>query len=223
LTTDPGGIGYPRPVGRRDVQRVAEDLVRWLEGEGDCELEPGLSPAEIDRAESTLGIRMPSQWRRVLGLAHPVARAKPPRGADGVLRWTPYPDWRLRDEAYTAELVHRPAEGVRFDVEHSGFWWLDWGAPPVDVAGRLSVARARLAEAPRLTPLRGNWYVGPADDSPVFSIQQTDLYVPALSLADIVSGRDQSSVRPDDYPIGAVPFWSDLHAFSQLGVVPGTD
>jgi len=79
------------------------------------------------------------------------------------------------------------------------------------------VARELLEWTPRLTPLQGTLYVGPTDDSPVFSINQTDLYVPALCLADLVNCRGQDSVTPDDYPIGRVRFWSELHKWSQIG------
>jgi hypothetical protein len=198
-------------------QRVAEELAHWLARTGDCELEPGLTSAEIERAEGAFGLEMPPLWRRVLALVHAKSLPKPPRGPDGVLRWVPYPDWRLRDVAGTAELVRRPVDGVLFDVEHNDFWWSDWGEKPSDPAGRLSVARELLERAPRLTPLRGNHYVGPTDASPVFSINQTDLYVPALCLADLVHGRGQDGVAPENFPIGRVPFWSELHHWSQLG------
>jgi hypothetical protein len=204
-------------MGGHEQQRVADGLARWLELDGDCDLEPGLTAVEIERAERVFGIEMPPLWRRVLGLVHPVSLPKPPRDPDGVLRWTPYPDWRLRDEAGTAELLRRPVDGVLFDVEHNDFWWIDWGGIPSDLAGRLSVARELLERTPRLTPLHGNLYVGPTDDSPVFGINQTDLYVPALCLADLVNGRGQGSVTPDEYPIGRVRFWSELHKWSQIG------
>ncbi|OLF16264.1 hypothetical protein [Actinophytocola xanthii] len=195
----------------------AEKLVRWLADRGDCELEPGLTTAELDRAQERFDIEMPPLWRRVLHLAHPVALPVPPRGDDGVLRWVPYPDWRLRDEDATQQLVDWPAEGVLFSAEYGSFWWRGWGERPSEKARRPAVAGERLAEAPRLTPLRSNWYVGSADDSPVFSIHQIDLYVPALSLADIPSGRTQDEVPNDQWPIGHVPFWSELHMWSQIG------
>lgn len=204
-------------------QHSAEDLVRWLERSGDCRLEPGLTPAEIDHAEQAFGIQMPPLWRRVLERVHPVSLPKPPRDTDGVLRWVAYPDWRLRDEPGTAQLVDRPVGGVMFDVEQNGFWWhATWGEPPTELPRRLSVARERLAEVPRLTPLRGNLYVASTDESPVFSINQADLYVPALRLADLPSGPSQDVLSKTDYPWGDVPFWSDLHAWSQYDIVPDT-
>lgn len=204
-------------MGADEQHRAAEELARWLELDGECVLEPGLTAVEIERAERVFGIEMPPLWRRVLGLVHPVSLPVPPRDPDGVLRWRPYPDWRLRDESTTAQLVRQPVDGVLFDVEYKDFWWLDWGGIPSDLAGRLSVAGEMLARAPRLTPLHGNLYVGSTDDSPVFSIHQTDLYVPALSLADLVDGRGEKGLTPADYPIGRVRFWSELHRWSQIG------
>lgn len=192
-------------------------LVAWLRAQRDCALDDGLSAGELDRAEQRFGIRFPPLWRTVLGQVHPIALPKPPRDEDGILRWTAYPDWRLRDEAGTRDLIERPVEGLLFDVEHAGFWWTAWGPRPDDLASRLSLAAARLSEVPRLTPLRGNLYVAATDDSPVFSIVQADLYVPAVTIADLPAARGQGAVPLADWPIGAVPFWSELHAYSQLG------
>jgi hypothetical protein len=183
-------------------------LLDWLGARTDCELAPGLDEAELDRAEQVFGITMPPLWRAVLRRAHPV----PGLGAKRV-----YPDWRLGDEQGTHALVRRPVEGVLFDVEQNGFWWHDWGPAPGSAAERLALAGRHLATVPRLTPLMGHWYVGSEDDSPVFSIVQTDLYVPARTLADLPAGRSQDGVAPEEYPIGAVPFWSELHAYSALG------
>jgi hypothetical protein len=62
-------------------------------------------------------------------------------------------------------------------------------------------------------------YVGSVDQSPVFSIVQTDLYVPALTLESFVAGTSQSEsgISIENYPLGDVPFWTLLHAWSQVG------
>jgi len=148
---------------------------------------------------------------------HPSALPKPPRGDDGVLRWTAYPDWRLRDETGTRDLIDGPTHGLLFDVEHSEFWWAAWGPAPDDIATRAEQASSRLATVPQLLPLWGNLYVGPTDDSPVFSIVQAELYVLAVTIADPRPAGDQGAVPLDDWPIGTVAFRSELHAYSQLG------
>lgn len=192
-------------------------LDAWLRSQDDCVLEDGVTPAELARAETVFGIRFPPLWRQVLARVHPVGLPKPPRAQHGVLRWTAWPDWRLRDEPATRALIDAPVRGLWFDVEHNDFWWTDWGTRPDTTAARLAVATERLAEVPRLVPLRGHMYVADTDDSPVFDIVQADLYVPALTVADLATGRDQDQLPLQDWPVGAVPFWSELHAYSQLG------
>lgn len=200
-----------------DNDGVVSALVGWLEQRTDCLVEPGLSADEIAHAEATYGLNMPPVWKAVLVRAHPIALPRPPRGKDGILRWMSFPDWRLRDPSDTRRMVEAPVVGLMFDVEKNDFWWRAWGPRPDVMAERLSVARAQLALVPRLTPLWGHQYVGSEDDGPVFSIVQADLYVPALNLFGLLDGRSEDPVPPEDYPIGRVPFWSDLHAYSQVG------
>lgn len=199
------------------MEDVADALADWLRNDRDCRIEPGLTADELSRAQEAFGLAMPPLWQAVLQRVHPVDLPVPPRSPDGVLRHIRYPDWRLRDEPGTRGLVEAPVTGLLFDVEHSGFWWNEWGQRPASLEDRLRVARDRLAAVPRLTPLRGHWYVGSIDDSPVFSIVQADLYVPALTLNDLISGRSEEPLQVEDYPVGDVPFWSELHAYSQIG------
>ncbi|MBV9315565.1 MAG: hypothetical protein JO100_17950 [Pseudonocardia sp.] len=187
---------------------ITEGLLEWLRRRNDCQLDPGLTQDELDHAQRVLGLTVPPQWRAVLRQAHPVMK----RGA-GVR----YPDWRSPEDPATRALVAAPVEGVLFDVAENGFWWYGWGPVPDTAERRLELARDRLAALPRLTPLMGHCYVADSDDSPVFSIVQGDLYVPALTLADLPAGRGQDGISEDEYPIGSVPFWSELHAYSQLG------
>lgn len=200
-------VGYRPDMARTDPELVAE-LVEWLREQPNGTLTPGLTEAELVRAERAYGLSMPPLWRAVLGRTCPISRPGGP---------TAYPDWRREDDPGTRELVERPVRGLLFDVEENGFWWHGWGGAPKRAAQRVALARRRLAEVPRLTPLVGHLYVGPDDESPVFSIVQADLYVRALSLADLRAGRDQRAVPAERYPIGSVPFWSELHAYSQLG------
>lgn len=181
---------------------VVDALVGVLRAQ-DSRLEPGLDAAELERAEAAFGLRFPPLWRAVLTRVHPVSPDDPGR----------YPDWRLREGSSTAELVGRPVAGVLFDVEHNGFWWTSWGPRPVDPATRLAAAREELVAVPVLVPLWGHRYVAPSEHSPVFSIVQTDVHVPALTLADLVTGRGQADAA--GWPVGDVAFWSLLHAYSQ--------
>jgi hypothetical protein len=108
---------------------------------------------------------------------------------------------------------------VLFDVERNGFWWRAWGDPPEDNKDRTEKARSELVQVPTLTPLWDHRYAGSTNDSPVLSIVQTDLYIPALTLRGMVSGSAQTAddLSPEQYPIGDVPFWSLLHAYSAMG------
>jgi len=194
-----------------------EPLLAWLSTHPVCHLEDGLSDHELDQAEQHFEIRFPPLWRTILSHVHPIALPRPPRGEDGILRWTDYPDWRLRDEAATRDFIDAPVNGLLFDVERSDFWWTAWGTRPDDIPARLSHTSDRLAAVPRLVPLWGHLYIASTDDSPVFSIVQADLYIPALTITDLPGGRNQDAVPVGDWPIGTVAFWSELHAYSQLG------
>jgi len=153
---------------------------------GDWRCEPGLEEIELRRAEQHVGLAMAPLWREVLRLVHPVPLPEPPRDADGILRWTRVPDWRLRDLDGLAFLVDGPVEGALFDVEHNEVWLPDWGARPASLDEALDVARAELGRSPLLTPLWNHLYAGPSDDSPVVSIVQTDILVVADTLTDFI-------------------------------------
>lgn len=196
----------------RAVTDTAHQLADWLTRRPNGVCEPGLTDAEIDRAQDVFGLTFSPLWRGVLRLVHPTARS-----GTSHLDWRSYPDWRLRHEAPTRRMITAPVEGLLFDVEHNDFWWNAWGSPPATTTDRLQVARCELAEVPRLTPLWGHRYIAETDDSPVFSIVQADLYVPAVTLGGLLDERSQNRMPVTSFPIGRIPFWSELHAYSQLG------
>lgn len=204
----------------------AQTFAAKLRARPDCRSEPGLTADEIRRAEDHFQLAMAPLWREVLSFVHPVELPEPPRGADGIRRWkTRFPDWRLRDIPATQSLISRPVEGVLFDVEQSGFWWRAWGDAPEDIGERIKKARSELVRIPKLTPLWGNLYAANTDDSPVFSIVQTILYIPALTLAGMVreTAQTEDDLPVERFPIGDIPFWSLLHAYSQTGHVTRFD
>jgi hypothetical protein len=210
-----GGVTSDKAAhGKPASSDCAGKLVAWVRGLADCVLEPGLSDTEISEAQVEFGVAFPSAWKEVLKAVHPVSI---PRDPDGIRNWVPYPDWRGREADATHQLVERPIEGILFDVEHNGFWWRAWGPNPKELDERLNVAARQLAAVPRLAPIRSHWYVGVQDGSPVLSIVQTDIWSPATTLCDLPNGRDESGVPLEDYPLGKVPFWSELHAWSQIG------
>lgn len=193
---------------RAPRDRTVDRLVEWLDRHPGCSMGDGLSPAEIDAAERVLDIAIPPLWREVLRTVAPVP----------LVHGGPHcPGLGEPESPATRRWVESPVHGLLFDVEHNDFWWRAWGPRPDDASDRLAAARERLAEVPRLTPLVGHLYVAGHDDSPVFSIVQADLHVPATTLAGLTTGAGQDSVDIDRWPIGDVPFWSELHAYGQIG------
>jgi len=70
-----------------------------------------------------------------------------------------------------------PWEGIAFDIEHN-FWWPAWGTRPTVLSEALIVAKAAMAQVPRLIPVYGHRYL-PSEPhlagNPVFSVVQTDI------------------------------------------------
>jgi len=192
---------------------AANKVAEWLAADPHGSVEAGLSEDRLHRAEDLFGLAFPPLWRAVLGLVHPIRRYVAVQS--GYQSPSNCPDWRLRDEARTRLLIDAPAEGVLFDVEENGFWWNAWGNRPEQTEDRLVVARQELARVPTLIPLFGYLYIAGVDDSPVFRIIQADVGVSAVTLADLTDDRAAVAVAAAGCPVGQVPFWSELHAYSQ--------
>jgi hypothetical protein len=196
-----------------------DELVAMLDADERCTLEPGLGEQELVAAEQELGHPLPALWRRVLEQVHPFQLPQPPRDADGVLRWTRFPDWRLRDVEALRWMLAGPVDGVLFHVRE-GFWWTPWSEPPADVEHRVALAGNLLAQAPKLTPLWAHWYLTGGDDPSVLSVASTDLCMPALQLSALPAGRRwEEDEDVAAYPLTDEPFWGLLHAWSQVGHV----
>ncbi|MFC4069913.1 hypothetical protein [Actinoplanes subglobosus] len=195
---------------------IARRIAEWLSAWPHRAAEPGLSDTELHRAEETFELTFPPLLREVLTLIHPIRRPVAPQPG---IHQSPstIPDWRLRDVERTRLLIDIPADGVLFDVEDedNDFWWHAWGPRPETLPERMAVAERELARVPRLIPLMGHLYVAASDDSPVFSVIQTRVYLYAVSLADL--GDDEArtaAIRSATWPVGTVPFWSELCAYA---------
>lgn len=133
---------------------------------------PGLTVAELARAEAFVGASFPPDLRSFL--------------SEGLPLGTGFPNWRDPASDGTRDQLDWPFEGIAFDIEHNAFWWHDWGSRPPDLSEALEVARARVAEAPRLIPVKGHRYL-PAEPevagNPVFSVYQTDIILYGVDLA----------------------------------------
>lgn len=190
---------------------IASRIADWLSTGPHRAGEPGLSEIELRRAEETFGLTFPPLLREVLALVHPV-----PQPVYGIQRSpSSTPDWRLRDVERTRTLIGIPADGVLFDVEDNDFWWNAWGPRPEDIPERMAVAQREMARVPRLIPLLGHLCVAASDDSPVFSLIQTRVGLFAVSLADVSDDEARTAgLRSATWPVGTVPFWSDLCAYA---------
>lgn len=193
---------------------ISGRIAEWLSTGPHRVGEPGLSEAELRRAEETFGLAFPPLLREVLALVHPVPRQIAPQ--PGIYQApSQVPDWRLRDVERTRTLIGIPADGVLFDVEENDFWWNAWGPRPEATPERLTVAKRELARVPGLIPLFGHLCVSASDDSPVFSLIQTRVSLYAVTLADL--GDDEArtaAVQSATWPVGTVPFWSELCAYA---------
>ena len=198
-------------VGRSIARRYA-----WhLRARRDCVCQRGLSRAELDRAQEHFGVVFPPVWCEVLRIVHPVAARYPTLNRDGVPYSTEFPDWRIRNESATRDLIDRPIEDVVLDVGQNAFWWKAWGAAPETLEERVARARHQLASAPRLTPLWSGTYVASTNGSPVFRIQQTEVNITWLRFVDMIADRPQQETQP--YQVGDISFWSLLSGYSQYG------
>ncbi len=164
-------------------------------------LAPGLTPTELAQAEAIIGANFPADLRSLLSESLPLG--------------TPFPNWREPDSDAIRDQLGWPFEGLAFDIQNNAFWWPDWGTRPTELAEALDVARARVAEAPRLIPVAGHRYL-PAEPAtagnPVLSVYQTDIIYYGSDLATYlrcefhqISHAD--AVRGD---VRRVRFWSEL-------------
>jgi hypothetical protein len=180
----------------RQIGRAAAELVRRS---GRIEAQPGLSETELERAEQWLGAAFAPDHRAFL-------REVLPHGHG-------WPDWRHLDPRVAYDWsADAPVQGVLFDVRCNGFWHPTWGARPEEAGTALDLARARLADVPRLIRVFGHRYLpaGPTGPGhPVLSLHQTDLVVYGADLEDYLHHEflgDGSRERFEAAQV-TVPFW----------------
>jgi len=134
----------------------------WIQESG-ATLGPGLSESEFRRAEEIHGFRFPPDLRSLLAAALPIHHS--------------YPNWRQPESPSLQHWMLGPWEGIAFDIEHN-FWWPAWGTRPTVLSEALIVAKAAMAQVPRLIPVYGHRYL-PSEPhlagNPVFSVVQTDI------------------------------------------------
>lgn len=180
---------------------MSEYMERCLEVLGsmdDLELTPGMTEAELSRAEHLVGARFPADLRELLGITLP--------------RGPGWPDWR--DPESVRSSLAWPVEGIVFGIEHNGFWYSGWGECPVDVQERVDVATAYLDDVPILIPVYSHRYI-PAEPTPagnpVLSVYGTDIiYYGSNLLSYLCAEADTERIHLHVVSGGRVRFWQDF-------------
>jgi hypothetical protein len=184
------------------ARRIGRASAEFVRRSGRIAALPGLSEAELARAEQWLGAAFAPDHRAFL-------REVLPHGHG-------WPDWRYIDARVTYDwCADAPVQGLLFDVQHSGFWHPSWGARPEAARAALDLARTRLADVPRLIPVHGHRYLPAAPvppGHPVLSLHQTDLILYGTDLEDYLHREFASDWSGE--PVAAaeitVPFWDRL-------------
>lgn len=187
-----------------------ESVVARLRSAG-MQFDEGMSNKEIVLAEQQYGVRFPPDLREFLQIALPLSR--PNSG------W--FPSWRCAiagDEESHRKIVGSlewPGDGICFDVERNGFWMeKEWGSRPPDVDQAKNVARKKVAEAPRLTPIFSHRYIPSEPNTPgnpVFSIYQTDIIYYGADLVSYLEAEFLGGALPQDIAtLRPIHFWSRL-------------
>lgn len=162
---------------------------------------PGLAAAEADRAEAVIGAKFPADLRAFLSEGLPSGKG--------------FPNWREPESEAIRDQLVWPFEGMAFDITHNAFWLNTWGTRPPELNEALSIARAKVEEAPRLIPVAGHRYI-PAEPevsgNPVFSVYQTDIIYYGDDLGAYLRCEFNRLPYPDAVHEGLrrIRFWSDL-------------
>jgi hypothetical protein len=134
--------------------RLGEQAARRLVQIGKCEIAPGLTGAELARAERDYDFEFADDHRAFLAAGLPLNSRKP--RSRPVWGW---PDWRHGRRRDLQKTLDWPAEGTLFDVEYNALWHPSWGQRPADMNTALSTARRHLARAPKMIPVYGHRYL----------------------------------------------------------------
>jgi hypothetical protein len=205
----------PRP--EPDADRLGAEAMGRLRARSVCDIEDGLSEAEIAGIEGTFGFRFANDHRAFLMAGLPVNTRRAPREPEVLYtHQEPWPDWRRHGADHLRACLTRPLNGVLFDVEHNAFWYDAWGPRPQQLQEAVGVARERLMHVPTMVPIYGHRYL-PAgvgtSGHPVLSMWQTDIIYYGLDISDYID-REFGGAGPGQdlrwEPRATVEFWRDL-------------
>jgi hypothetical protein len=194
-----------KPFGTAAVSGdIWQSIIRQLSDRG-IRIDPGLTDAEVSRAEEQFRFQFPPDLREFLqsGLPH----------GDG------FPDWRSETETALRDSLRLPREGVLFDIAQNGFWLPEWGPRPATLADALRVAGELLSDAPTLIPIYRHRMIPDAPQcggNPVFSVHQTDIIYYGFDLVDYFRHEfDLPGRQPWSQQIRKIQFW-DIDRFQEV-------
>lgn len=190
---------------------LGAEAARRLAAANCCEMEPGLSDAELRRIEERFGFEFADDHRAFLTAGLPVREPL----EEGATWDNPWPDWRHGDPATLRDHLDWPVEGIVRAVQH-GYWHPGWGQEPARSDDAVREAKSILARVPRLVPVYAHRFLPAGRGShghPVLSIWGTDIIYYGADLADYINHEfdDFSAHTPDDRaPRATVSFWQDF-------------
>ncbi|XP_066399539.1 uncharacterized protein [Miscanthus floridulus] len=131
--------------GLHSFHAVAAGVLAHLREAPGVAVLPGLSDAELARAEAEFGFTFPPDLRAVLAL--------------GVPSGPGFPDWRGRGRAGLRAAFDLPAAAASFQVARGALWPRCWGRRAADPDRALRLARSAIRRAPLLVPLFDRCYL----------------------------------------------------------------
>ncbi|MEU5529434.1 hypothetical protein ABZ744_21115 [Micromonospora chersina] len=183
-----------------------------------CDIDAGLTDAELARIGTQFGFEFADDNRGFLTAGLPVNTRPQPREPGVIYTHSePWPDWRDGDPADLRELLDWPVHGVLFDVEKNDCWHDSWGPRPDTSASAIAIARRMLVDVPRMVPIYGHRFLPARRGTyghPVLSMWQTDVIYYGLDLVDYIGREFGDPDRGEDadraQPRATVEFWRDL-------------
>ena len=186
--------------GLHSFHAVAAGVLSHLRDAAGVTVLPGLTDAELARAEAEFGFTFPPDLRAVLAL--------------GVPSGPGFPDWRGRGRAGLRAAFDLPAAAASLQVARGALWPRCWGRRPADPDRALRLARSAIRRAPLLVPLFDRCYLPCRPclaGNPVFFVADDRVLCCGLDLLHFFT-RD-SSFQPTtamDHVVSSSPLASPL-------------
>jgi hypothetical protein len=124
----------------------------------------GLRISDFTAAEAKFGIQFPDDLREYLSFAMPIGKA--------------FPNWRDLCSESLKNAIEWPWHGIESVIRGHGYWHSGWGARPPETEKAVSLAKARVTQAPKQIPVNGHRYIPDRPmgrGNPVFSIFFSDI------------------------------------------------